>query len=117
MKLRTLSVAAAGVLALGLTACQQKTEEEAATPPAADASATVTAPPADAMATTPPAADASAMATTPPADTGAMSSHHASGRRRRDAREEVSRHPLTPESAAAPSSERPFALAPPAIPR
>ena len=68
MKLRILSVAAAGVLALGLTACQQK-EEAAETPPAAEASATVTAPPADAMATTPPA-DASA---TPPADTGAMS--------------------------------------------
>lgn len=72
MKLRLLSVAAAGVLALGLTACQQKTEEAAETPPAADATATATAPPADAMATTPPAADASATATTPPADTGAM---------------------------------------------
>ena len=71
MKLRILSVAAAGVLALGLTACQKTETEEAAAPPAADATATATAP-ADSMATTPPAADASAMATTPPADTGAM---------------------------------------------
>ena len=68
MKLRILTVAAAGVMALGLTACQQKTEEA----PAAPADVTVTTP-ADtgAMATTPPPADASATVTTttPPADT------------------------------------------------
>ena len=60
MKLRILTVA--GVLALGLAACQQKEEEVAAPAPEAAAPAA----PADSMAATPPA-------TTPPADTGAMS--------------------------------------------
>jgi hypothetical protein len=72
MKLRILTVAAAGVMALGLSACQQKTEEAPAAP-AADASATA---PAEAMPAAPPA-DAAAPAdpaAAPPADTGAMSS-------------------------------------------
>ena len=51
MKLRILTVAAAGVLALSLAACQKK--EEAPAAPAADAAAA------------PPAADAGAMAATP----------------------------------------------------
>ena len=75
MKLRILTVAAAGVFALSLAACQKKAEEA----PAADASATAPAtepaapatPPADATATTPPAGETT---TTPPADTGAMQS-------------------------------------------
>jgi 2-oxoisovalerate dehydrogenase E2 component (dihydrolipoyl transacylase) len=45
MKLRILTVAAAGVMALGLAACQQKTEEAPAAP-AADAAATAPAAPA-----------------------------------------------------------------------
>ena len=64
MKLRILTIAAAGVLGLSLAACQQKEEAvaPAADAPAADAMAT---PPADAAA--PPATDPAA------ADTGAMS--------------------------------------------
>ena len=58
MKLRILTVAAVGVMALSLAACQKK--EEAA--PAADAAA----PAADAAAPA-PAADAGAMASTPAA--------------------------------------------------
>ena len=74
MKLRILTVAAAGVLALSLAACQKK--EEAPEAPAADAAAApaadaAVAPPVDAAA---PAADAAAapadgsMAATPPAE-------------------------------------------------
>lgn len=79
MKLRTLTVATAGVLALSLAACQKKEEApaaDAAATPAADAAATApadpmaTTPPADPMATTPPA---DATATPPAADAGAMS--------------------------------------------
>ena len=61
MKLRILTVATAGVLALSLAACQKKEEAPA---PAADAAA---APAADAAAPAAPAADAGAMATTPAA--------------------------------------------------
>ena len=71
MKLRTLTLAAAGVMALGLAACQKKTEEAPAAP-ATDA--TATAPATDSMmATTPPVTDPTvvppAEGTTPPADT------------------------------------------------
>jgi len=72
MKLRILTIATAGVLALSLAACQKKEETtveapaaDAAAAPAADAAA---APPADAAAA--PPADAAAA---PAADTGAMS--------------------------------------------
>jgi nitrous oxide reductase accessory protein NosL len=65
MKLRTLTLAAAGVMALGLAACQQKTEEAPAAPAA---EADLTAPATDSMmAATPPAADASATTTDPAA--------------------------------------------------
>ena len=62
MKLRILTIATAGVLALSLAACQKKEEAAPAEAPAADAAAV---PAADAMATPPvdPAA--------PPADAAA----------------------------------------------
>src|SRR5436190_85070 len=78
MKLRILTVAAAGVMALSLAACHKK--EEAPAPAAADAAAAAApaaaeaAAPAAAEAAAPaaaeaaaPAAAADAMATTPPA--------------------------------------------------
>ena len=59
MKLRILTVATAGVLALSLAACQKKEEAAPAEAPAADAAAApaadpaAAAPPADAAATVP----------------------------------------------------------------